>query len=201
MARRTFFSFHYKPDVWRAWNVRNSWVVCPEEQEDAGFFDSSVFEASRKKGDDALKNFLRDGLNNSSVTCVLAGTETWQRRWVRYEIARSVARGNGLLTVHIHGVKDRSGQSAVKGADPLAQMGVYKADGKTFLAEWKDGKWVKYEDYTPAVPEGDLWFAAPTNNNVVQLSSHCLSYDFTAQNGRENIGGWIETAAGLARRD
>lgn len=32
MARRTFFSFHYKPDVWRAWNVRNCWVVKPEEQ-------------------------------------------------------------------------------------------------------------------------------------------------------------------------
>lgn len=27
MARRTFFSFHYKPDVTRAWIVRNSWVT------------------------------------------------------------------------------------------------------------------------------------------------------------------------------
>ena len=203
MARRTFFSFHYKPDVWRAWNVRNSWVVKPSEEQDAGFFDSSVFEATQKKGDDALKNFLRDGLRNTSVTCVLTGTNTWSRRWVRYEIARSLVRGNGLLTVYIHGVKDRDGNLASKGYNPLAQMGVYKtSDGNIFLAEWEASsqKWIKYDDYTLAIPEGDLWFRAPTNTNVVQLSNYCLSYNFTAQNGRENIGGWIETAAGLAGR-
>lgn len=200
MARRTFFSFHYTPDVWRAWNVRNSWVVKPDDQKDRGFFDSSVFEASKKEGDAALKAFLRDGMDNTSVTCVLAGTNTWSRRWVKYEIARSIIRGNGLLTVHIHGVKDKSGNTAVKGAEPLAQMGVYKANDKIFLAEWKDSKWVKYEDYTLAIPEGDLWFAPPTNRNVVQLSTHCMSYDFTEQDGRKNIGGWIETAAALAGR-
>lgn len=32
MPRKTFFSFHYQEDVWRAWNVRNSWVV-PKEKE------------------------------------------------------------------------------------------------------------------------------------------------------------------------
>ena len=38
MARHTFFSFHYKPDVRRAWVVRNSWVtkVARGEREDAG---------------------------------------------------------------------------------------------------------------------------------------------------------------------
>jgi hypothetical protein len=81
LPRRTFFSFHYTPDVWRAWNVRNSWVVKSEDQADSGFFDGSVFEASKKEGDDALKTFLRHGLNNTSVTCVLAGTDTWSRRW------------------------------------------------------------------------------------------------------------------------
>lgn len=200
MARRTFFSFYYVPDVWRAWNVRNSWVVKPEDQVDRGFFDSSVFEASQKKGDDSLKAFLREGVDNTSVTCVLAGTDTWRRRWVRYEIARSVLKGNGLLTVYIHGVKNKDGQIAAQGPNPLAQMGVYKTDTGIFLAEWKDNKWDKYDDYILAIPEGDLWFAAPTSKNVVQLSSHCMSYDFTAQDGRKNIGGWIETAAGLAGR-
>lgn len=200
MARRTFFSFHYVPDVWRAWNVRNCWVVKPEDQIDRGFFDSSVFEATKKEGDEKLKAFLRDGLENTSVTCVLTGTDTWRRRWVRYEIARSVLKGNGLLTVFIHGVKNDDGEIAAQGADPLAQMGVYRTDNGIFLAEWKNSKWVKYEDYTLAIPEGDLWFVAPQDTKVVQLSNHCLSYDFTAQNGRKNIDGWIETAAGLAGR-
>jgi hypothetical protein len=200
VARKTFFSFHYQPDVWRAWIVRNCWVVKPEDQVDRGFFDSSVFEATKKEGDDKLKAFLREGVDNTSVTCVLTGTNTWRRRWVRYEIARSIIKGNGLLTVYIHGVKNSDGQVAEKGADPLAQMGVYKTSNGIYFAEWKDSKWVKYEDYTLAIPESDLWFSAPRDTNVVQFSSHCLSYDFTTQDGRKNIGGWIETAAGLAGR-
>jgi len=199
LARRTFFSFHYQPDVWRAWNVRNSWVVT-DDQEDRGFFDSSVFEASKKKGDDSLKAFLRNGLENTSVTCVLAGTETWNRRWVRYEIARSVLKGNGLLTVYIHGLKNQDGLTAPKGPDPLEQMGLYKTNNGIFLAEWKADKWVNYDDYTLAIPKGELWFDAPTSDNIVQLSTHCRRYDFAAQDGRKNIGGWIETAAAMAGR-
>lgn len=200
LPRRTFFSFHYDLDVWRAWNVRNSWVVNPSEQVDRGFFDSSVFEEAKKKSDDSLKAFLRDGLNNTSVTCVLAGSDTWSRRWVRYEIARSILKGNGLLTVYIHGVKNKDGETTTKTWDPLAQMALYRTNTGVFFAEWKGGKWVGYSDYTLAIPEGSLWFDPPLDNNPVQISQHCLSYDFTAQEGRKNIGGWIETAAGLAGR-
>lgn len=199
MARRTFFSFHYSPDVWRAWNVRNCLVLDPNE-EDAGFFDSSVFEASKRESDASLKAFLRDGMKNTSVTCVLTGKDTWSRRWVRYEIVRAVLKGNGLLTVDIHGVKNQAGETSTKGSDPLAQIGLYKTPNGIFFAEWKNGKWVTYGDYTSAIPAKDLWFDPPTTAAPVQLSSHCLRYDFAAQNGRKNISGWIETAAGLAGR-
>jgi len=200
LARRTFFSFHYLSDVWRAWNVRNSWVVKDEDQVDEGFFDSSVFEASKKESDDSLKAFLREGLKNTSVTCVLAGTQTWQRRWVRYEIARSVVKGNGLLTVFIHGVGNEKGMVANKGSNPLEQMGVYKTHSGIFLAEWEGNKWIKYEDYKLAIPENVLWFTPPTNTKVVQLSNHCKSYDFLINEGRKNIGSWIESAAKQAGR-
>lgn len=79
MARRTFFSFHYKPDVTRAWTVRNSWMTKPDH-EDVGFFDNSVFESKERESPDVLKRFLRDGLTNTSVTCVLVGAETTLRR-------------------------------------------------------------------------------------------------------------------------
>lgn len=200
MARRTFFSFHYEPDVWRAWNVRNSWVAFPGDQQGVGFFDNSVFEASKKESADALKTFLRKGLENTSVTCVLAGQDTWTRRWVRYEIARSILKGNGLLTVHIHGVKNRYGLYGAKGANPLDAMGLYRTDSGIFLAEWENSKWKQYGDYKRAIPSRDLWFEAPSTASVVTLSTHCLTYDFTKQNGRRNIAGWIETAAGLAGR-
>ncbi|MFB0705714.1 hypothetical protein AB9H16_29980, partial [Pseudomonas protegens] len=79
-------------------------------------------------------------------------------------------------------------------------VGLYLSNGKILFAEVKGGKWVKYEDYTVAIPAADLWFDAPTSNTVVPLSKHCIRYDFDAQNGRANIAGWIETAAGLAGR-
>lgn len=199
MARRTFFSFHYEPDVWRAWNVRNCLTLAGDDA-DAGFFDSSVFEASRRVSEASLKAFLRDGMKNSSVTCILAGTDTWSRRWVRYEIVRAILKGNGLLTVDIHGVKNSKGETSTRGADPLAQIGLYNTDKGIYFAEWKGGKWVAYADYTLPISEKDLWFDAPTTTTPVQLSSHCLRYDFAAQNGQENLSGWIETAAGMAGR-
>ena len=165
-----------------------------------GFFDGSVFEASKKEGDDALKAFLREGLNNTSVTCVLTGQFTASRRWVRYEIVRSVLKGNGLLTVDIHGVKNNAQMNGVRGADPLAEVGVYRSNDKIFFAELKGGKWVKYSDYTLAIPTSDLWFDAPISDTVVPISRHCMRYDFVVQNGRANIAGWIEAAAGLAGR-
>ena len=199
MARRTFFSFHYEPDVWRAWNVRNSLVLAQDQSID-GFFDASVFEASKRESPDSLKAFLRDGMKNTSVTCVLAGAQTFERRWVRYEIVRAILKGNGLLTVDIHGVGNKDGKTSAKGLDPLTQVGLYKANERIYFAEIRDGKWIKYEDYTAAVAASDLWFDAPVSNTVVPLSKHCLRYDFTAQNGRANLSEWIETAAGLAGR-
>lgn len=199
MARRTFFSFHYQPDVWRVFNVRNCLQLVRDQTID-GFFDSSVFEASKRDSETNLKAFLRDGMKNTSVTCVLNGAQTASRRWVRYEIVRAVLKGNGLLTVDIHGVKNKDGNASPRGADPLAQIGLYKTDKGIYFAERMNNSWVRYGDYTLAVPASSLWFEAPKTRVPVPLSKYCLRYDFAAQDGRKNISGWIETAAGLAGR-
>lgn len=47
MARRTFFSFHYENDVWRANIVRNSWVT-KSDRDAAGFVDAADFEEVKK---------------------------------------------------------------------------------------------------------------------------------------------------------
>lgn len=200
MARRTFFSFHYTPDVWRVNIVKKSWVVKPADQIADGFLDSSVFEASKRESPDELKRFLRNGLKNSSVTCVLIGTNSHERRWVRYEIIQSILKGNGLLSVDIHNLADMNEETSAKGVDPLTQIGLYKSDSGIYFAEKKDGKWVRYADYQSALNPSDLWFTAPTSNTVVPLSKHCSRYDFVEQNGHKNIGGWIELAAVEAGR-
>jgi len=82
---------------------KTSWVtkLAQGERDDAGFFDSSVFEAAQRESDEVLKRFLRDGLKNTTVTCVLVGSETALRRWIRYEIFQSFMRGNGLEEVDL----------------------------------------------------------------------------------------------------
>ena len=57
MARRVFFSFHYERDIWRANQVRNSWVTQPD-RESAGFFDASLWEEAKRKGDAAIKKMI-----------------------------------------------------------------------------------------------------------------------------------------------
>jgi hypothetical protein len=139
MARRTFFSFHYERDVTRANVVRNSWLTKPD-REASGFFDASLWEESKKQGDAAIKRMIDDGLRNTSVTVVLIGRETAGRSYVVYEIERSIDRGNGLLGVQIHAIKNLQGVQDEPGSNPLPSgVPVYrwfKDDGYVSLGSW-----------------------------------------------------------------
>lgn len=200
--RRVFFSFHYQQDVWRVNRVRQSWRFCNENEREAeGFFDASLWESSKRKGDDSLKELIREGMKNTSVTCVLAGTHTWARRWVRYEIARSLVKGNGLLVVKIHNMADPNGNGCAEGPNPLDNMSVYRVDdGRILIAEWDNaGKWIRYGDYTQGIDLPQSW-RAPSNTNVVQLSSYSRIYDYVVDNGSENFASWVAAAAQDASR-
>ena len=96
--RKVFFSFKYK-DVSRAMVVRNSWVT--QGKVAAGFIDEADFEKVKRQGDHAIKRWIDEQLQGTSVTVVLVGQHTCSSRWVRYEIQQSVKRGNGLLGIDI----------------------------------------------------------------------------------------------------
>jgi len=140
MARRVFFSFHYERDIWRANVVRNSWVT--QDREAAGFFDASLWEEAKKKGDAAIRRMIDDGLVGTSVTAVLIGAQTSERTYVKYEIDKSIERGSGLFGVRIHKIEDKDGHTDSWGSSPLPNgYPVY---------DWKDdngylyfGSWVE----------------------------------------------------------
>ena len=69
MARKAFFSFHYENDVWRANQVRNSWVT-KDDTEAAGFIDAADFEKVEKEGEDAIKKWINNQLSGTSMTVV-----------------------------------------------------------------------------------------------------------------------------------
>lgn len=109
MARRVFFSFEYS-DVSRAMVVRNSWVA--QDREAAGFIDAADFEKLKRQGDSAIRSWIDNQLNGTSVTVVLVGEKTCSSRWVRYEIEKSIEVGNGLLGIDISKIKDLQGNTS-----------------------------------------------------------------------------------------
>lgn len=147
MARSVFFSFHYQRDVWRASIVRNSGVV--DAQAAAGFSDASIWEEAKKKGDAAIKKMIDDALIGTTVTAVLIGAETASRKYVNYEIEKSIERGNGLLGVRIHGIKNKDGNTDFPGLVPakLSAGGysVYTWDREKF-GEWVDASYQQAQE-------------------------------------------------------
>ena len=77
MARRVFFSFKYE-DVSRAMIVRNSWVT--QGKQAAGFVDAADFEKIKRQGDAAIKRWIDNQLDGTSVTAVLVGEKTCSSR-------------------------------------------------------------------------------------------------------------------------
>src|SRR5580704_2377543 len=118
MARRVFFSFHYQRDLWRVNVVRNSGAI--ESIAAGGFHDASLWEETRRKGDVAVKKLIDSGLDSTTVTVVLIGAETANRKYVSYEIEQSAARENGILGIRINNIKDKDGRIDLPGPVPAA---------------------------------------------------------------------------------
>ena len=117
MARKVFFSFHYKRDVWRVSKVRNSGVIGNFDK--SPFYDKAEWEKLKLQGDAAVKSWIDNQLSGTSVTVVLVGAETYSRRWVKYEIAKSIELGKGLLAINISGIKDRDGNTDTMGKNQI----------------------------------------------------------------------------------
>jgi MTH538 TIR-like domain (DUF1863) len=147
MARKVFFSFHYQRDLWRVNVVRNSAVV--EGTSVVGFHDVSLWEEAKKKGDAEVKRLIDTALLGTSVTVVLIGSQTANRKYVGYEIEKSIAVGNGLLGVRIHQIKDKNGNTDIAGLVPAALL---KAGAPVYTYEYgKLGGWIE-DAYKKAAP-------------------------------------------------
>lgn len=191
MAKRVFFSFHYQDVIdFRANVVRNHWKIKPD-REAAGFFDSSIWEDAKKTSDLALKRLINKGLENTSNTCVLIGSDTFNRRWVSYEIMKSLEKGNHIFGVHINSIKCKNQKTKSKGNNPFYYLGYsFSSDGKKLsLHDYINGKWIKY-------PDLDGWsvkeVAESERNKIRRLSSIFSVYDWYEDDGYNNFSKWVK---------
>lgn len=173
-TRKIFFSFHFARDSWRVGQVRNSGLV----HDAPPFLDRAAWEDVKRGGDPAIKRWIDRNLHGTSVTCVLIGSETSGRRWVRYEIEQSLLKGNGLLGVYIHSLKDRNGRADSPGLNPFVVATVDTEYGRlpVATASTLQGRTIDYYDWK---------------------SNQGAASDLY---GVQNFTRWVETAARKANR-
>jgi len=158
VARRVFFSFYYEDDAWRAHQVKNAWVT--QEREAAGYFNASLEEEAKTKGEATIKKMIDEALKGVAVTAVLIGANTASRKFVLYELERSYSEGKGILGIRMHNVKDQYGRTSQPGENPLGSV----------------------------------------SGASKPLSLIFNTYDWARDDGRANIGVWVEDAARRAGR-
>ena len=119
VTRRTFFSFHYKPDNWRANQVRKMGVV-----EGNPAVSDNDWEAVTRGGNAAIKRWIDGQMYGKSCVIVLIGSQTSGRKWINYEIGKAWDDGKGLLGIYIHNLKDADGDQSQEGANPFYRLSV-----------------------------------------------------------------------------
>lgn len=114
MARKCFYSFHYKPDNWRVSKIRNIGVV--EGNKPASDND---WETITGGGDKKIKEWIATQMKGRTCTIILAGSNTADRKWINHEIVKSWDDGMGVLVIYIHNITDRGDKQCSKGSNPL----------------------------------------------------------------------------------
>jgi hypothetical protein len=114
MARRVFYSFHYKPDNARAAQVRNMGVVDGNKSA-----SDNDWETITKQGDKAIEKWIDGQLDGKSCAVVLIGANTARRKWINYEIEQAWSNKKGLFGIYIHRLKNLDGEQSSKGDNPF----------------------------------------------------------------------------------
>lgn len=194
MAKKVFFSFHYQDVIdFRANVVRNHGSFKLSNQ-DAGYYDSSMWEKAKKESELALKRLINTGLKNTSNTCVLIGTDTYSRPWVRYEILKSFLKENYIFGVHINSIKGKDQRTKTLGRNPFLDVGVtFSEDGKKVtLWEKINTEWVEFTKI-----ENKSTFNNPYNINDdrkgegFNLSHFYSTHDWKDDDGYNNFSDWV----------
>lgn len=196
MARSVFFSFHYQRDILRVQQVKQHYLTKGTYTE-AGFFDGSLEERAKRDGDQVVKKMIDDGLKGSSVLVVLIGAKTYTRRWVDYEILRSVSQGMGVFGIRIHQLKDPTNGTDSRGANPFDYLGYGERNGNLkpmikYERGWQDAP------YQVDISRSSAAYLRDADRPV--LSSLFSIYDWVDDNGYMNFGTWVECAADQADR-
>jgi len=207
MARYVFFSFAYD-DVknFKVNVVRHSWLLNHSEET---FTDGSIWEKEKTKGATTIMHLIDRGMNKTSVTAVLIGEETANRRWVNYEIVKSFVKGNGILGININRIRGKHQAISARGLNPLDRLAFQVSENGKIIRFYEliNRKWVVYSDL-PKINnkksntlyfEDNIWYENEFGK-AFRFSEKFETYCWVMNNGHKNFSSWIEEAANEAGR-
>jgi hypothetical protein len=117
MAKSVFFSFHYDRDAWRVQQIINMGKLAGQP-----LLNPQRWEEVKRRGEQAIKNWIAEQMRYKSAVVVLVGAQTAQRRWVKYEIAYAWDNSKPLVGVRIHGLADRNHRTDTQGSNPFKMV-------------------------------------------------------------------------------
>lgn len=139
MAKRVFFSFHYRPDNWRVSQVRNIGAI-----EGNIAAKDNDWETVTKSGDAAIEKWINEQLSGRVCTIVLIGANTAGRKWINHEIIKSWNDNKGVLGIYIDNLRDSDGKQCAKGANPFDNItlgkGLLSSVVKAYNPPYSDSK-------------------------------------------------------------
>jgi hypothetical protein len=115
-------------------------VCCHAGYDKNPFYDNAEWEKIKRQGDQAVQNWIENQLKGASVTVVLIGNETASRKWVKYEIRRTIELGKGLIGIDISKISNQRGETDETGVNPLPagyKRYLWNSDeGRENLGKW-----------------------------------------------------------------
>ena len=104
---RVFFSFDYRRDRHRVDQMHRVPDVISRSA--GGFQTSSVWLEARRRGDASIHGLINDALVGTTVTVLCIGFDTVDRKYLGYELERSLEQGNGLVGIKVNHLPDQNG--------------------------------------------------------------------------------------------
>jgi hypothetical protein len=191
MHKKVFFCFDYQDVIDIRVNiVNNQWLTDPT-RESKGFIPQEQWIRAEKLGDFAIKELLDSEIEQSTVTLVLIGTESYSKKWVRYSIFKSLSLGHRVLGIHINRIEGKDLTVKEPGMNPFDFMAIkYNETGdKVELIEKVHGNWIQYSELPaftlPKIASEDKW------GKAFKLSRFLPTYDWVENDGLENLAKWI----------
>jgi hypothetical protein len=68
---------------------------------DVDFVGRHLLDPVDSTNEEYISRQVRDQMNDTSVTVVLLGEDTYESEWVQWEIEKSAERGNGVLAIRL----------------------------------------------------------------------------------------------------